>query len=229
MLYRPLHHQPGSAWSYGTSYDWIGVLVSRLSGKSFDEYCRTYIFNPLGMTSTTFHPEETFADYKDRLVPLTTPDPSSPGSFTYPTDGFRHTIPASFVSGGGGAFSTSRDFATLLASILADGKDGNRRVLRKETVDEMFKPQLEDRGLYKEIVKPGSPMREPMAGVFDNGDGNIPELDFGLGGSMNMSDVDGRRRKGSINWGGATNGIWVSFYHFSTFFFFCFFFICPTL
>jgi CubicO group peptidase (beta-lactamase class C family) len=44
---------PGSKWEYSNSgYVLLGIIVSRVSGKSFPEFLQERIFKPLGMTNT---------------------------------------------------------------------------------------------------------------------------------------------------------------------------------
>ena len=63
----PLAFQPGSEWNYGVSNDVLGRLVEAVSGMALDEFFRTRIFEPLGMTDTGFFvPEESM----DRLATL---------------------------------------------------------------------------------------------------------------------------------------------------------------
>lgn len=50
----PLATEPGTAWEYGTSLDWAGQLVERLSGQSLDEYFKNNIFDPLGIKNISF-------------------------------------------------------------------------------------------------------------------------------------------------------------------------------
>jgi len=45
----PLLFNPGDRWEYGLSVDVLGRLVEVVSGKPFDEFLRTQIFEPLGM------------------------------------------------------------------------------------------------------------------------------------------------------------------------------------
>src|SRR5678815_1210073 len=51
----PLAHQPGERWMYHLGSDVLGVLVARASGRSFEEFLRERIFDPLGMNDTAFH------------------------------------------------------------------------------------------------------------------------------------------------------------------------------
>ena len=50
----PLHHQPGTAWDYSFGFDILGVMIERISGKSHGEFLRETIFEPLGMSDTSF-------------------------------------------------------------------------------------------------------------------------------------------------------------------------------
>jgi CubicO group peptidase (beta-lactamase class C family) len=50
----PLDFSPGTAWNYPVSIDVLGYLVEKLSGSSFGEFLRTWLFEPLGMNDTAF-------------------------------------------------------------------------------------------------------------------------------------------------------------------------------
>ena len=50
----PLRFQPGSHWLYSHGMDIAARLVEIMSGLPYDEYLRTAIFEPLGMTDTEF-------------------------------------------------------------------------------------------------------------------------------------------------------------------------------
>lgn len=65
--------EPGTHRAYSNvGYGLIGLLIEKASDLSFDEYCRTNIFAPLGMTRSHFAPDATAYDY---AVPYTvTPD-----------------------------------------------------------------------------------------------------------------------------------------------------------
>ena len=50
---RPLDFRPGTRWAYSnTGYAILGLLVERVSGKSFPEFMREQIFDPLQMHKT---------------------------------------------------------------------------------------------------------------------------------------------------------------------------------
>ena len=50
----PLLYEPGIKWHYSIAVDITGVIIERLSGKTFSEYLNDNIFIPLGMKDTFF-------------------------------------------------------------------------------------------------------------------------------------------------------------------------------
>lgn len=50
---KPLDFEPGTQWNYcNTGYYLLGVLIEKLSGKTYSEFLTENIFNPLGMLNT---------------------------------------------------------------------------------------------------------------------------------------------------------------------------------
>lgn len=197
----PLLFEPGEGWAYSTGLDWAGIAVMRASGLSLTQFFERHIWGPLDMNSTTFD----FSTRPDLL--------SRAARMTYRADDgrlvsgdaamkvFGVEIGTLYVkeSGGGGCFSTANDYIKLLKSILKN--DGS--LLKPETVDQMFKPQLADpMPLAHYHQGPGS---NPLMG-------NIPygtKLQFGLGGLVIMGDLrEVGRRKGAMQWGGMPNLFW---------------------
>jgi CubicO group peptidase (beta-lactamase class C family) len=56
-LYAPLNSEPGEKWEYGSSIDWAGLAVEKVSGLSLDAYFKKYIFEPCGIKNMTLLPE----------------------------------------------------------------------------------------------------------------------------------------------------------------------------
>jgi CubicO group peptidase (beta-lactamase class C family) len=57
---RMLNFEPGTRWSYSnTGYNLAAILVGRVSGMSFPDFTRTRIFEPLGMSSTSWRDDYT--------------------------------------------------------------------------------------------------------------------------------------------------------------------------
>ena len=55
-----LNFTPGTRWSYSnTGFNLAAIIVERISGLSFQEFTRTRLFQPLGMTSTSWRDDYT--------------------------------------------------------------------------------------------------------------------------------------------------------------------------
>lgn len=53
----PLRAEPGTQWEYGSSIDWAGQAVEKVSGLSLDAYFKKNIFEPVGIKNMTLLPE----------------------------------------------------------------------------------------------------------------------------------------------------------------------------
>uniref|UniRef100_UPI003F49944B serine hydrolase domain-containing protein n=1 Tax=Streptomyces sp. CA-141956 TaxID=3240051 RepID=UPI003F49944B len=136
----PLMHQPGDQWQYQLASDLAGVLVSRVTGKTFEEALQDSVFGPLGMADTSFHVPD---DKIDRLPVLYAPDPES-GEFHVwdePKGGRWNTRPA-FQGGGGGLVSTADDYHAYFRMLLNGGKHRGQRVLSRQAVELMTTNRL---------------------------------------------------------------------------------------
>lgn len=51
----------------GTSTDWLGLIVERLSGQTLGACLTQHVYEPVGMIDSTFHPTE---EQRARLLPL---------------------------------------------------------------------------------------------------------------------------------------------------------------
>jgi CubicO group peptidase (beta-lactamase class C family) len=50
----PLDFDPGTKWQYSVAADLMGLVIQRVSGRSFWDFLHTRIFEPLGMRDTDF-------------------------------------------------------------------------------------------------------------------------------------------------------------------------------
>jgi CubicO group peptidase (beta-lactamase class C family) len=136
----PLIAQPGERWLYDVSGDVLGVLVARVSGRSFGAFLEERLFGPLGMADTAFHvpPDKiprlpTFYRFDRKAKALAV--------FDGVTDSAWRTPPA-FESGGGGLASTIDDYCTFLRMLLDEGRHGRGALLSRATVELMTSDQL---------------------------------------------------------------------------------------
>jgi CubicO group peptidase (beta-lactamase class C family) len=95
---KALNFPPGTRWSYcNTGYNLSAILVSRVSGMSFAEFTRTRIFEPLGMSQTSWRDDYTRI-VRGRAVAYST----APG-------GYATEMPFENVHGNGGLLTTTGD------------------------------------------------------------------------------------------------------------------------
>jgi CubicO group peptidase (beta-lactamase class C family) len=156
----PLAHQPGERWTYGLSHDVLGRVIEVASGRSLDQYLQETIFTPLNMPDTSFWVPQAKRDrvattYRTGLFggPLI-PWPRTFGSQT-------------FFSGGGGLYSTARDYARFAQMLLNGGELEGKRILKSESIAAMTTNQIGDLnalGLFKYGLGFGLEMRPGAEG-----------------------------------------------------------------
>ena len=138
----PFVAQPGEAWVYGYSIDVLGCVVERASGMSLDQFVRTRITEPLGMTDTGFFLP---IEQRGRLAAvyasgsygrIARAPEGSKGQGAY-VDGPRRSF-----SGGAGLLSTARDYARFLEMIRQGGALDGVRILEPSTVELMTTNQV---------------------------------------------------------------------------------------
>ena len=140
----PLAYHPGTQWRYSFATDLVARLVEVVSGKRFDDYLKTHIFEPLAMHDTDFWvpPEKT-----DRFTTMYAPtdflDPMKPGLVKVDDaqDG-SYTRKRALLSGGGGLVSTVQDYLAFIRMIVNGGTWQDARILSPETLSLMRTNQL---------------------------------------------------------------------------------------
>jgi len=191
MFKAPLIADPGTLWEYGTSVDWLGEVVGKLSGTDLDAYCQEHIFGPLGMDDSTFVTTEALLE---RLMPIhqRTPDGGlALSEFAMPME-------PEWYSGGGGAASTGPDYLRFMRALLRGGELDGERVLEADTVELMFTDHLDGLSL-PDVMRSALPelTHDVPAMPFRQG--------FGLGLHVVLEDIPGMRRAGTGDWAGLFN------------------------
>ncbi len=188
----PLLADPGGAWIYGTSTDWLGQVIEALSGQDLAAYCSAHIFAPLGMSDTTFTPS---SEQRARMMALHAR--ADDGGLSISP--IRLPSEPEFLSGGGGAYSTAQDYLRFTRALLRGGELDGERILRPETVELLFTDRLN--GLELPDVTPSA-----VAELSND----VPSLKgvrqgFGLGLHVLLEHIPGRRRAGTGDWAGLFN------------------------
>ncbi|MEU5848906.1 serine hydrolase domain-containing protein [Saccharopolyspora shandongensis] len=195
----PLLFDPGTAWNYSVATDVLGRIVEVASGQTLDEFFRTRIFEPLGMTDTGFAVDRADAD---RLATLYVADPQGkarPHPKQAELGAAAFELPKA-LSGGGGLFSSAHDYHRFTQMLLREGELDGVRLLGSRTVQYMTRNHL-----------PGGADLETLAlGAFSEvanaGKG------FGLGFAVIDDPMAAKviSSPGEFSWGGlASTAFWV--------------------
>jgi CubicO group peptidase (beta-lactamase class C family) len=133
----PLHHNPGTEFTYSEGLDVLGYLIEIVSGMPFDEFLRKRMFDPLGMEDTWFYLPDSKSN---RLVTIHSEKDDQWVKFSderfdldYPIKGTK-----TFFSGGAGLSSTARDYAIFLQMYLNGGEYNGTRILSRTTVQSIL-------------------------------------------------------------------------------------------
>ena len=136
----PLMYQPGERWAYNTSCDILGVLIARVSGKSFEAFLRERLFHPLGMHDTAFSVP---ASQLHRLPELYQFNHESRKFEVFDSaTNSEYSRPPAFESGAGGLVSTADDYYLFCRMLLNRGMWGRDRILAEASVELMTTDQV---------------------------------------------------------------------------------------
>lgn len=185
----PLAFHPGDQWQYGSSTDYVALLVERVSGEPLKDFLQRKIFDPLQMVDTSYVVP---ADKRNRVATVYSPTgPDQTIEFSrgpeYSDEPF---FGSDYYGGVAGLFSTAADYFRFSQMLLNGGELDGVRILSPKTINLMI--------------------------TNHSGDGNVyvrgPGYTFGLGFGI-LSDAGKARdplTPGSFTWGGAWGTIfWV--------------------
>jgi CubicO group peptidase (beta-lactamase class C family) len=134
----PLAYAPGTTWDYSQATDILGRVIEVVSGKSLYQFEKESIFDPLGMTDTSFYVTD-----PSKHVRIAEPFPPDRvfGADAQMND---PRVARKYESGGGGLVSTAADYARFCQMLLAGGAFEGRRYLSPRTVAYMASDHMGD-------------------------------------------------------------------------------------
>ena len=190
-LMTPLLFDPGDKWEYGSNMDWCGQVVEGITGKRLGEVFQTRIFEPLGMTDTTFHLND---EVRSRLADIHARNADgslTPMGFELPSDPEVHM-------GGHGLYGTVGDYMKFIRMWLNDGQGEHGRVLKAETVRMAEKNHLNEK---KICMRPG------VIPSLSNDAEFFPGLSKSWSFSFMVNDDEAPtgRPAGALGWAGLAN------------------------
>ena len=185
----PLAFHPSEDWQYGSSTDYVALLVERISGDALKDFLQRRIFEPLQMTDTSYvvPPSK-----QDRVATVYSPTGPERTIEVYRTPEYS-SVPffgSDYYGGVAGLFSTASDYWRFSQMLLNGGELDGVRLLSPKTINLMITNHSGDHDIY--IRGPG--------------------YNFGLGFGI-LNDAGVARdpiTPGSFTWGGAWGTIfWV--------------------
>ncbi len=194
----PRRSESGTRFLYSTSTDWVGKLIEKTTGLTLEEYFRNNITGPLEMDRTWYNLPDSLKSY---IVSYGKRGDDGTEALSEIPDRVPKDDIQSY-SGGGRLYSSPEDYNRLLECLLNDGTYNGIRILEKETIDEMFEPQLENISMDIED------------NYFLKGDccdfrGLIkPTSNWGLAGLIDTEPTSYGRQEGTLLWGGVYNTYW---------------------
>jgi CubicO group peptidase (beta-lactamase class C family) len=200
----PLLYQPGERWVYSVAHDVQAYLVEYFSGLSFDEFCRTRIFEPLGMSDATFGvPKSVVSRYTANYAPREQGNPASGLVQVETREGVppAATASSSPLAAGYGRYtdipfgglsisSTAMDYALFGQMLVNGGELNGTRLLGTKTVELMTSNNLPP-------SIPGIGVGGPPSGATGYGLGVSVTLDPPAAGNLGS--------KGTFGWAGAAS------------------------
>ncbi|CAM3745525.1 serine hydrolase [Marinicrinis lubricantis] len=149
----PVVREPGTSYMYDNfAYLLAGIIVQEVSGEPFEQYMENHVFQPIGMHSSDFDPNNV---NQDQLA-------VGYDAAKQPVENyvFKPTIMPQ-----GGMYATAEDIAQFMIAFLNDGANETGRVLSADSVSEM--------GVFRSDIHPILPnatygfesaMQIPLAG-----------------------------------------------------------------
>ena len=191
----PRRFESGTQFLYGTSLEWVGKVVEKVSNSTLEDYFRRNITEPLKMERTFFNVPDSLQQFivsrgnrgKDGKQPLTEN---------------KGRIPKNKVtrfSGDDGLWSTPNDYMRILKCLLNYGTLDNVQILNRETVVEMTKNQIGNINMDSEGNYFNPEYCCDLSGLATN------STKWGLAWAIDNQEKGYGRKPGTVYWGGMMN------------------------
>ncbi|GAA5829089.1 hypothetical protein JCM11251_004121 [Rhodosporidiobolus azoricus] len=203
----------GRRFEYGNGSEWLGLLIQEATGADLDAVFRSQIFNPLGMSTTTFYPFS--EEQRKHLLPLRYMNRNEDRLPRWEelTDQLnllklpRTREEIEYPVAGGGLYTAPRDYATLLRHLLSchlSSSGSTTLSLSASAIASLFKGTL-----------PATELGHSGMALFADKYGALPsELDWStamcvfnypreVSGQRPLSNGGKGRTSGTCGWAGA--------------------------
>ncbi len=153
----PLAHQPGEKWTYSIGMDILGCVIEKASNKSFGDFLKANIFEPLDMEDTFFRVPE---DKRERMTNLYAhhnafrafnvdkpKDLKGKKPKMYLVDSPENSLfykEVKVEDGGSGLVSTADDYLNFAEMLLNKGVYKDKRILSANSFNTLISNQLDE-------------------------------------------------------------------------------------
>ena len=195
FLKAPLVFEPGSDWEYGIGIDWLGVLIEKINDCSLQEYMHTHIFEPLGMSNTSYDLDK---NKHSRVAKV-----YGRNNDEYLEMPFEVPEKSSFYSGGGNLISNLEDYSKFLRIFLNSGKGSKKQIISESSIASMLSSLNEELVMKKMLTQ--VPMLSNDVDFFPTS-----AKSWSPGFMVNHEDIKSGRPKNSSGWAGLFNSFfWI--------------------
>lgn len=138
----PLAFHPGEKWQYGSSTDYVALLVERIADQSLPDFLEQRIFNPLRMEDTHYVvPREKVR----RVASVYSPSGPDKKIELFRAPAYRET---KYFGGTAGLSSTAADYFRFSQMLLNGGELDGVRLLSPKTINLMITNHTGDNDIY---------------------------------------------------------------------------------
>ena len=138
----PLAFHPGEEWQYGSSTDYVALLVERIADQSLPDFLEQRIFNPLRMEDTHYVvPREKVR----RVASVYSPSGPDKKIELFRAPAYRET---KYFGGTAGLSSTAADYFRFSQMLLNGGELDGVRLLSPKTINLMITNHTGDNDIY---------------------------------------------------------------------------------
>ena len=135
---QPLEFEPGEGWRYSFCADVLGAVLEVVTGKTYGEYLKKTIFEPLGMVDTDFYVQK---NKQNRCIENYEYKPESgtlePCTWQHLGLSYMHKKKPAFESGGAGLVSTVEDYSRFVQMMMHGGSYRGVRILGRKSIEHM--------------------------------------------------------------------------------------------
>jgi CubicO group peptidase (beta-lactamase class C family) len=191
----PRRFESGTEFLYGTSLEWVGKVIEKVSNSTLEDYFKENITKPLKMNRTFFNVPDSLQQY---IVSRGHRGTDGKQALTEISGRIPNKMVTKF-SGDDGLWSTPNDYMKILKCLLNYGTLDDVKILDKNTVSKMTENQIGNINMDSERNYYNPEYCCDLKGLATN------STKWGLAWAIDNQEKDYGRKAGTVFWGGMMN------------------------